>query len=59
MSKVTRTTQRKTGVIVGAESWMTAEDVHRVGDAFTRAFPGVMFVVVNGVQSVAFEWEES
>ena len=48
----------RTGVIVGAGATATPESLVRCAEELRAIFPDVTLAVVNGVHSVAFEWED-
>ena len=50
---------RKTGVIVGVTKDASAASCERVEQWVQAKFPHVTLAVVNGAQSVAFEWVEA
>jgi hypothetical protein len=52
-----RRARRRTGVIVGVNDRITAEDSVEIRNRLRVTFPSVEFAVMSDVGSVAFEWD--
>lgn len=49
----------KTGVIVGTDRPVDAEQAQVMKDRLAALFPGVQFAIVTGASSVAFSFEDA